>query len=81
MKMIPVVLERPAIPFMPIETIAIDSSDILKRIHTQFGCTQSDDRSQGFMSIVNGSILSAAMSLQLDPYIRERTRKMSIGDF
>jgi hypothetical protein len=79
MKVIPIVLKRPAIPLMPIETI--DSPDILEGIHTQLGCTQSDDWSQAFMSIVNDSILSAAVSLHLDPYIRERTREMGIGNF
>jgi hypothetical protein len=81
MKVIPIVLKRPAIPLMPIETIAIDSPNILEGIHTQLGCTQSDDWSQAFMSIVNDSILSAAVSLHLDPYIRERTREMGIGNF
>lgn len=77
----PIVLERSAIPLVPIKIISINGSDTLEGIHAEFCHTQSDDRAQAFMSFMDGSILIAAISLPLDPEVREWACEMCIRNF
>lgn len=64
----PIVLES-TIPFVPVKTIPVYGSNTVERIHAEFCCPQSDNGSQAFMCFMDGFILTAAISLPLDPEV------------
>jgi hypothetical protein len=64
-----IVVERPTVPFVLIEGIAVDNSETLDRVDAELCRAQPDDWTQAFMGIMDCSVLFTTVSLPLYPSI------------